>query len=71
MSPDAALVVLQESDGDVIVCIRSNGGSNQAEVQFCTSGGRSPNTLRALTKLMQAMHDDLNGVIPEVQKLHD
>lgn len=67
MAPDAALVVLQETDGDVIVCVTNNGGREQTEVQFCASGGKSPNTRRALIALMKAMQADLDGIIPELE----
>jgi len=69
MAPDAALVVLQELDGDVIVCVTNNGGKEQIEVQFCASGGKSPNTRRALIHLMNAMQDDMNGVIPDITNI--
>ncbi len=69
MAPDAALVVLQELDGDVIVCVTNNGGREQTEVQFCASGGKSPNTRRALIHLMNAMQDDMNGVIPDIANI--
>lgn len=69
MAADAALVVLQETDGDVIVCVTNNGGREQTEVQFCASGGQSPNTLRALVALMQAMVSDLNGDTPLIEEI--
>ena len=65
MAQDATFAVLQEMDGDIIVCVTNNGGREQTEVQFCASGGKSPNTRRALVALMKAMEADLNGVLPE------
>ena len=71
MAPDAALVVLEEYDGDIIVCVTNNGGREQTEVQFCASGGKSPNTRRALVWLMQAMQDDLDEIILGIESSTD
>lgn len=65
MSPDGQLVLHQQRDGDVIVNIRPSKDDRDYEgspfgvtVEFCTSGGRSPNTLKALRQLMVAMEKD-------------
>lgn len=64
-APASHLAVLQDTDGDVTVCVITNGGREQNEVEFCASGGKSPNTRRALVALMKAMEADLNGDILE------
>lgn len=64
MSPRGRLQVLQQSDGDMIVCIIEDPDSRgccaglSASVEFCTSGGKSPKTLAALRALMEAMAED-------------
>lgn len=62
MSPRGRLRVLQQDDGDIIVCVvedpSSHNGGTIADVEFCTSGGKSPKTLAALQALMQAMAED-------------
>lgn len=65
MSTVGKLQLLQQTDGDVIVSIIPEeepcgcgvAGRSQS-VEFCTSGGRSPNTLHALRALMVAMAQD-------------
>lgn len=64
MSPRGKLVVLQQDDGDIIVC--SQGMDRDlvqpgSSVEFCaigSGGGRSPHTLRALYALMEAIERD-------------
>lgn len=69
MHPNRGLRLFRQEDGDIIVVIEQNGcrvrgrsldGREEvfAEVEFCTSGGRSPNTRRALAELMKAMELD-------------
>lgn len=64
MSPRGRLRVLQQDDGDMIVCViedMESGGccaGLTASVEFCTSGGKSPRTRAALLALMQAMAED-------------
>lgn len=65
MSHDGKLELLQQSDGDVIVIVHPGSDSKEskhlpfgASVEFCVSGGRSPNTLHALRDLMTAMEKD-------------
>lgn len=62
MSPRGRLRLLQQRDGDIIVCIVEdpngpNGGA-VIDVEFCTSGGGSHHTLLALRQLMDAMQLD-------------
>jgi hypothetical protein len=65
MSPDGKLILLQQRDGDMILNIRPSkddmdyeGSPFGVTVEFCVSGGRSPNTLDALRQLMLAMEKD-------------
>lgn len=62
MSPRGRLRLLQQSDGDILVCVISdpNGPDEgvSSSVEFCTSGGKSPKTLAALLALMDAMAED-------------
>lgn len=61
MSPRGRLRILQQDDGDMIVCViedpdsRSGCAGLMASVEFCTSGGQSPKTRTALLALMEAM----------------
>lgn len=61
MSPRGYLKLLQQDDGDIIVAVYpEEGGLIQpgGSVEFCTSGGRSPRTHKALRALMVAMAAD-------------
>ena len=62
MSPRGYLKLIQQDDGDIIVaCFSDNGNGvidGQADVEFCTSGGKSPATLNALYDLMKAIESD-------------
>lgn len=62
MSQRGRLRVIQQDDGDMIVCViedmNSPSGGAMAGVEFCTSGGKSPRTLAALRALMLAMAED-------------
>ncbi len=69
MHPTRSLKLLVQSDGDVIVVITQDGvpigdidtGSESdqaAQVEFCTSGGKSPRTRAALMELIVAMKED-------------
>lgn len=62
MSPRGRLRLLQQSDGDILVCVVSDpNGPDEGvspSVEFCTSGGKSPKTLAALSALMAAMAED-------------
>lgn len=57
MSPRGLLRLLIQDDGDVIVSVQQND-LQSADVEFCTSGGRSPRTLHALRALAKAMQED-------------
>ena len=69
MHPNRALKVFVGNGGDMHLLITQDGmvigdidtGSEkdrEAQVEFCVSGGRSQNTLRALVNLMEAMEKD-------------
>lgn len=69
MNPGRALEICVQSDGDVIVYITQDGmvvgdidtgnaNSNEAKVEFCVNGGKSPRTLAALLRLKEAMTQD-------------
>lgn len=62
MSQRGRLRLLQQSDGDILVCLISDpNGPDEGvspSVEFCTSGGKSPKTLAALLALMHAMAED-------------
>lgn len=74
MSPAGRLVLIQQSDGDMLVNIRPSKHDTDYEgspfgvtVEFCLSGGSSPNTLAALRTLMAAMAlDNKNHPISEI-----
>jgi hypothetical protein len=57
MSPSGKLRLIQQDDGDIIVCVHEDGGVS-ADVEFTLSGGHSPWTLAALRDLMDAMAKD-------------
>lgn len=65
MSPSDHLVILMESDGDVILLVEETQMGEKyptrCQVQFCTSfagGGRSIHTRRALIELADAIEKD-------------
>lgn len=59
MSPDGWLQLYWQDDGDIIVVVKPEGeGEIPHSVEFCNSGGRSPNTLKALRDLFTAMEVD-------------
>ena len=64
MSPSGRLVVHRQSDGDMIVAIwpdsKEHPYSGVVSAEFCTygGGGRSPNTLKALRALFEAIELD-------------
>lgn len=62
MSPRGRLRLLQQDDGDILICVISDpNGPDEGvspSVEFCTSGGKSPKTLVALKALMLAMAED-------------
>jgi len=62
MSPRGRLRVLQQDDGDMIVCVIEDPNSStrgeMTSVEFCTSGGKSPKTREALLALMLAMAEE-------------
>ena len=63
MSPDGRLRLVRQDNGDVILAIIPPIGSGRpiVDVEFCSigaGGGQSPNTLRALRDLMEAMRRD-------------
>lgn len=62
---EAALMLILQSDGDVVVCVRSLDQITQrsvtASVEFCqpgSGGGKSPHTLSALKALAIAIKKD-------------
>ena len=64
MSPDLKLRLHRQNDGDIQVIIISEDGRYR-KVEFCTSGGRSLHTMRALNDLMSAMEkDNIESPIP-------
>ena len=68
MSPSGRLRLNAEADGDmVITCIEDSG--TMATVEFCNSGGKSPNTLAALRYLSHAMAADSQGRNPTAQRV--
>ena len=62
MSPDDYINVHRQSDGDVVVTVVSTDRYSQkpthSTVEFCVSGGRSPNTIKALNNLIEAIKKD-------------
>ena len=63
MSAKGHLSLLWQDDGDIIVAAYAQNQStglieHNAGVEFCTSGGKSPRTLRALAALFRAMEED-------------
>ncbi len=69
MHPNRGLRLFRQEDGDIIITIvqegclvrgRSLDGREEvsAEVEFCTSGGKSPRTREALAQLMKAIELD-------------
>ena len=64
MSPRGKLKLLEQRDGDVIVCVVEDINAEgpcaglPASVEFCVSGGKSPRTIVALRALMVAMAED-------------
>jgi hypothetical protein len=57
MSPTGRLVIRRQDDGDICIQVIDAEGRSTG-VEFCTSGGKSPRTRRALSALMIAMRDD-------------
>jgi hypothetical protein len=57
MSRSAYVSLIQQVDGDMVLVVRGEDGS-EAEVEFCTSGGRSQNTRKALVALAEAIDRD-------------
>lgn len=70
MSPDGAVTVLRQEDGDVILGVIArpfrSGRLLNLSVEFCVEGGRSPHTWRALIALADAIERD-NRENPIVQ----
>jgi len=61
MSRLGKIRLIQQKDGDITVAVYEEWGglvSPGSEVKFCNSGGHSPNTLRALRDLMDAIEQD-------------
>lgn len=65
MHPNRGIALHQQSDGDVIISIFQDGmtveghcGDERASVEFCTSGGRSQRTRKALVALIEAIKLD-------------
>jgi hypothetical protein len=57
MSATGRLILRRQEDGDICIQI-IDGEGESSSVEFCTSGGKSPRTRRALSALMAAMRDD-------------
>lgn len=72
MSQSGRLRLLQQDDGDIIVCVipdlKNIGGATPVSVEFCTSGGKSPIVLEALRQLMLAI-DRQNRENPHCTRL--
>lgn len=69
MSPDGRLQVVIQKDGDVILRVVPPKAEMELKtVEFCSlfcGGGRSPNTIKALYQLVEAMKlDNANSPIP-------
>lgn len=60
MSASGRLRLHAQDDGDMCVMVIEDDGTS-ATVEFCSSGGRSPNTLQALRDLSRAMRADNDG----------
>ncbi len=71
MHPNRCLAIHTQRDGDIILRIEQNGAVvgepdmgnpdvQSAEVEYCLSGGRSPNTREALYALIAAIEKDKN-----------
>lgn len=57
MSPTGCLRLHAQDDGDMVLTVTDERGST-ASVEFCASGGQSPQTLQALRALSRAMQAD-------------
>jgi len=57
MSANGKLKMFRQDGGDVVL-VAINDEGRQIGLEFCTSGGKSPNTHRALCALMVAMEKD-------------
>jgi hypothetical protein len=68
MSRDGFLQIYIQRDGDVLVIVRKEDDSRAfgTHVEFCTSGGKSPNTLKALYALAEAIKKD-NEENPDIR----
>lgn len=65
MSPLGQLRILHDEQGDVHIVVYEDDGDGficeSAAIKFCScgmGGGKSPNTMRALVKLMEAIDLD-------------
>ena len=65
MSYQGQIRVLQDEEGDIHVVVYEDDGDGiidkSAAIEFCScgmGGGKSPNTMRALVKLMEAIEMD-------------
>ena len=67
MSPGGKLILMQQIEGDFILCIKPDPKSVEYEyvpfgvtVEFCThgGGGQSPHTWKALKMLFEAIEND-------------
>lgn len=59
MNPEITLKLTRENDGDIVVSIDdSSNWTGGTEYQLCSSGSRSPRTLKALRDLFNAIHAD-------------
>jgi hypothetical protein len=78
MHPTRALEVSSHDSGDFIIRITQDGitvgnvdtgdpKERSAAIEFCVSGGRSPNTKKAIEALLEAMEKD-NSEHPIVAK---
>jgi len=60
MSPTGRLCLVLQNDSDVIITVIEDGKGmlGSPSVEFCLSGGQSPNTRKALLSLIDAMKKD-------------
>lgn len=60
-----AIRMFMQDDGDICLSVIDRETGVSADVEFCLSGGRCPNTLDALRDLMAALAKDSENLPPE------
>ena len=78
MSPRGCLRLFRQNDGDIIVVAVPNPEDAERRglppfgigVEFCASGGQSPNTREALLALWEAIEKD-NALNPQNREIKD